>query len=287
MWINEGSGWVINKIEGLYINVANYEPLLGGSYIPLPKVLNNLIKGLINLKNKNHKCFMWCHVRLINPQNRNAEIINKQDKKIAANLNYSDIVFPLDINGYKKIEDRFQMQVNVFGYENKVYPLYISKKSYNQTLNLLLITKKDKSHHVFIKDFNRLMFSKTKHKDKKHFCMSCLQNFSTKEILNDQKKCCLLINGCQAVNYESVIIKFTNYNKQIPILCKIYADTQCFLKRTQIKEGEHTIKYQEHYLNSIGAKLVCIDDRFTLPSIIFKGKDCINKFIRWVLDKQK
>ena len=33
--------------------------------------------------------------------------------------------------------------------------------------------------------------------------------------------------------------------------------------------------------------MLCIDDRFTLPSIIFKGKDCINKFITWVLDKQK
>ena len=29
IWINERSGWVINKIEELYINVANYEPLLG------------------------------------------------------------------------------------------------------------------------------------------------------------------------------------------------------------------------------------------------------------------
>ena len=54
------------------------------------------------------------------------------------------------------------------------YPLYISKRSYNQRLDLLLITEKGKSHYVFIKDFNRLMFSKTKHKDKKHFCMSCL-----------------------------------------------------------------------------------------------------------------
>ena len=57
--------------------------------------------------------------------------------------------------------------------------------------------------------------------------------------------------------------------------------------RKELKESEHTIKYQEHYPNSIGAKLVCIDDRFTLPSIISKGKDCIYKFIRWVLDKQK
>ena len=55
-------------------------------------------------------------------------------------------MFPLDINDYEKIEDRFQMKVNVFGYENKVCPLYISKKSYNQTLNLLLITENDKSH---------------------------------------------------------------------------------------------------------------------------------------------
>ena len=83
------------------------------------------------------------------------------------------------------------------------------------------------------------------------------------------------------------IRKFTTYNKQIPILFKTYADTECFLKRTKIKDGEYTSKYQGHQPNSIGAKLVCTDDRFILLSIIFKGKDCINKFITWVLDKQK
>ena len=45
------------------------------------------MKGLMNLKNKDHKCFMC--VRLINLQNRNRGRINKQDKKIAAKLNYS------------------------------------------------------------------------------------------------------------------------------------------------------------------------------------------------------
>ena len=63
--------------------------------------------------------------------------------------------------------------------------------------------------------------------------------------------------------------------------------TQCFLKRINSYESEHTIKYQEHIPNFIGTKLVCIDDRFTLPSIIFKGKNCINKFITRILDKQK
>ena len=99
-------------------------------------------------------------------------------------------MFPLDINDYKKIEVRFLMQVNVCGYENEIYPLYLSKKSYNQTLKLLLITEKDKPYYVFIKYFNRSMFSRTKSKGKKHHCMYCLQSFTTKEILSNHKKKC-------------------------------------------------------------------------------------------------
>ena len=57
IWVNVGSGWVIDKIEGWYITIANYEPLLGGSYISLQIALNNSMKGLINPKNKDHKCF--------------------------------------------------------------------------------------------------------------------------------------------------------------------------------------------------------------------------------------
>ena len=91
----EGPGWIIDRVENFYINTANYEPLSGSSYIPLPKELNNSMKGLINIKNKDLKCFMWCHIRLINPQNKNAERINKKDKEIASTLHYSGIDFPM------------------------------------------------------------------------------------------------------------------------------------------------------------------------------------------------
>ena len=192
----------------------------------------------------------------------------------------------MNTNHYELIENIFEMNINVFGYENKVYPLCVSKKSHTQALNLLSITQ-DKSHYIFIKDFNRLIYSKTKDQHKKYHCMSCLQSFTKEEVLNQHKKQYLLINGCQAVNYESGTIKFANYDKQIPILFKIHADTACSLKRTNSYEGEHAIKYQEHTPNSIGAKLVCIDDKFNLSSVIFKGKNFINKFITWVLDKQK
>ena len=77
------------------------------------------------------------------------------------------------------------------------------------------------------------------------------------------------------------------YEKQVPIPFKIYADTECFLKRTNSYKGEYTIKHQEHFPNSLGTKLVCIDDRFILPTIIFKGEKCVNKFIKWAINQNK
>ena len=129
---------------------------------------------------------------------------------------------------FEIVEERFNINVNVFGYENKVFPLYVSKKSNEQALNVLLISNKEKSHYVFIKDFNRLMYSevKTKNAHKKHFCMSCLQNHTTIEILNNHRERCLLINESQAIKYETGIIKFKNHGKQIPIVFKIYAETE-------------------------------------------------------------
>ena len=92
--------------------------------------------------------------------------------------------------------------------------------------------------------------------DKKNFLYKDSKSKKKTRKSNQHKKQCLLINGSQAVNYESGTITFVNYNKQIPILSKIHSDTECFLKRTNSYEGEYTIKYQEHLLNSIGAKLV-------------------------------
>ena len=35
-WSSQGSGWEIESIELAYVNVAKYEPLRGGTYLPLP-----------------------------------------------------------------------------------------------------------------------------------------------------------------------------------------------------------------------------------------------------------
>ena len=68
----------------------------------------------------------------------------------------------MNARDYKIVKERFNINVNVFSYENRVRPLYASKKSNEQALNVLLISNEETSHYIFIKDFNRLMYSKTK-----------------------------------------------------------------------------------------------------------------------------
>ena len=65
-WINEGSRWIVELIESLYINILTYRPLSGSSYVKLPAELRSPKKGLINTKNNNQKCFLWCLVKHIN-----------------------------------------------------------------------------------------------------------------------------------------------------------------------------------------------------------------------------
>ena len=87
-WINRGSGWIIELIESQFINISTYRPLVGRSYIDLLIELKHPRKGLINIKNNHQKCFLWCHVRHINPVKDHPGRITRIDRDLAKNLNY-------------------------------------------------------------------------------------------------------------------------------------------------------------------------------------------------------
>ena len=116
---------------------------------------------------------------------------------------YDGIEFPVKESDFNKIEVQNKIYINVFGYENNLVSLiYVSNKKYKDSIDLLLLIKDNKSHYVYIKDFNRFMFQKTKTKNKKWFCRSCLQCFSSEKILMRHKEDCLSINGRQSVKVE-------------------------------------------------------------------------------------
>ena len=152
----------------------------------------------------------------------------------------------------------------MFGYNNGlVFSINVSDQKFEDCMGLLLLIDNDKSHYVYIKDFDRFMFHKTKNKNKKWFCRSCLQCFSSESVLIKHKENCLSINGKQSVKLEKGIIKFENYFKQIPVPFKIYADFECNLKSVECNEGSYTKKYQDHIPCSFAYKVVCVNDRFT------------------------
>ena len=177
----------------------------------------------------------------------------------------------------------------MFGYEYElVFPIYVSAQKCKDSMDLLLlIDDDDKSHYVYIKDFNRFMFHKTKNKNKKWFCKSRLQCFSSKNVWTKHKEDCLSINGKQSVKLEEGKIEFENYFKQIAVPFKIYADFGCNLRVAESYEGSYTQKYQNHFPCSFAYKVVWIDDRVTKPIVVYRGENAAYEFIKAILKEYK
>ena len=100
------------------------------------------------------------------------------------------------------------------------------------------------------------MFHKTKNKNIKWFCKSCLQCFSRENVLIKHKEDCLSNNGVQLYKKkEEGIIEFKNYFKQIPVPFKIYTDFECNLRGVESYEGSYTKKYKITFLVVLLIKL--------------------------------
>ena len=131
-------------------------------------------------------------------------------------MNYEGIEFPVSQKHCNKVEkpNSIRIRMNVFGYEDgQPFPINISKETFEDQMNLLLITKDKKKHYVVIKDFNAFMYNQSKHNERKHFCMYCLQCFSSERILANHVNNCSTINGAQAINMPKQgenILKFNN-----------------------------------------------------------------------------
>ena len=159
--------------------------------------------------------------------------------------------------------------INVFGYENKlVFPIYISDQIFEDSMNFLLLIDDDKSHYVYIKDFDRFIFHKTKHKKKKWFCWSCLQCFISESVLIKHKEHCLSINGKQSVKLGKWLT----------------------LRSVECYEGSYTKRYSFVVPNipcSFAFKTVCADDRFTKPIVAYRGKNAAYEFTKAILKDYK
>jgi hypothetical protein len=197
---NLGSNWIILNIESHYVNIAMYKPLAGSSYVELPEDISNSKCGLINIRNDDNMCFVWCHVRHLRQKDRRATTITVKDREFELGLDYKDIEFPVKISDIDKIERRNKINISVLGYKGRkqFYPIRMSKGEYDDHMELLLLGNKEGGlHYVLIKDVNRLLYSVSKHKGKAYFCLHCLHSCVSEEVLEKHKETCLEVNGVQ------------------------------------------------------------------------------------------
>ena len=258
--------------------------------LKLSTELQNSKHGIINPQNKDNECFRWCHIRHLNPRNNNPQRIKKTDKSFVKRLNYDGIEFPISIKQYNKIETQNSININVFGYENKQpYPIYISKEQFDDVLNLLLISENENTHYCLITDFNRFMFRHTKNENKKHFCMDCLQCFSSERVLLNRKEICLEIKGKQALKMPEIgsKIDFKNFKKQLQVPFVIYADFEAITEPIHGCQPSNQKSFTEAYQKYTDSVVCCYDDKYTKPIQYYRGEKAVYKFMESMLNEVK
>ena len=145
---------------------------------------------------------------------------------------------------FSKTETKNNICINVFCYENRLtFPIYISNQKIENSMDLLLVTIENKSHYVYIKDFDKFMFHKKERiKTKNTFARVVYSVLVVKMCWQSIKKVCLSINGAQSVRLEKVTIKFKNYFKEIPVPFKIHADFEYNLESVESYGGSYSKK---------------------------------------------
>ena len=261
---SEGSGYTFVKVIKLVLHTTKWEPLYGSSYIPLDPYLANK-KAIINMKNEDDKCFMWCVLRALYPKDKNAERIDKDLKSKQDIINMKGIHYPVSLKAIDHFEDlNPNISISVLGYnkEDRVFPLRISKYTGCDYDIVLLLLKeaekgengeiKEKTHYTLVKNKSALIASqKNNHEHKRHVCLNCFNSFNSPETLEKHKEYCYE-NESIKTNMPSpnTYLRFKNflYSEKAPFA--VYADFESLIKPLDNCDPDpnksYTKKYQKH-----------------------------------------
>ena len=284
-----GSGWVFYKIIKLELHTVSYRPLRGNTWIPLPKELADK-KGLINMKNKDNKCFMWCVLRKLNPKDDHPERVDKELMEKENTLNMEGIEYPVslkDIDKFEKKNPDISITVLCLNEKNKVRPLRKSKHVYNREHNIILLLIE--KHYFLVKNLSRLTSKQVSaHKEGSHTCLCCFNTFWTYKSLQKHLEYC---RNHEAVKInmpeKGTILRFKHHERSEKVPFIIYADTEALIKEMQNcdpnPQNSYTKKYQKHEPISFSYYIKCFDDNVYKPKLIkYTGEDAMEKFVEWI-----
>ena len=285
------SDWTFYKVIKLELHTVSYRPLRGNTWIPLPKELANK-KAIINMKNKDNKCFLWCVIRALNPKEHNAERVDKELMEKENNLNMEGIEYPVSFKDIKKFEKQNpSISITVLGYDEK--DIYVLRNSdfmdREHKIILMLIEENEVKHYCLVKNEQRLLSSQvTKSNRKHHFCLRCLNPFWCQEALSKHQEYCGEHESVKIeLPKEGTILKFEKYYKGDKVPFIIYADMEALIKPMQgctpDSQNSYTNKYQKHEPISFSYYIKCFDHNVYEPVLrSYTGVDAMKKFVEWL-----
>ncbi len=294
-----GSGWRLKAIDGLVISIVKCNPLKGGKYSELSKFIKNK-KAVINMKNKDNTCFLWCATRALNPTDHNAERVSEILKKQSEKYNWEGITFPTKVKDIDVWEKNNDINVHVVGYDDKeIYPIRKAKLDKKKVDNTIILYLHDHNHYYcVVKDLSRLVSSViSKNRRPKLFCMGCLNPFRSEEVLSEHEKDCSGENPQRGIfPDEGSTTKFKNYERVLPIPISFHADFECFLE--PVTEGSeekdpnksYTTKYHKPF--AFGYVRKCMDESVLPTEIVietakYEGQDMGKEFIESLIEETK
>jgi len=255
--------------------------------IYLFKIGYQIKKAIVNIQNKDEKCFLWCILRYLHPKEDNDYLL-KDLKKYEFSLNTEGIDFPIKFKHISKFEklNPSLPGINFFlvNDNNKFYPLKMAEKDCLNTIDLFFYEEDGVSHYSLIKNFNRLVKSQiTSSKNGSIFiCKKCFTHYTKYELL---QKHILYCSSNETVSVimppKNKMLYFNNYHKQLPIPFVVYADFECFTKPMNTcspnPEDSYTYNYQKHEPSGFCFYIKGIDPNTTFKPIIYtKNKSTDN-----------
>ena len=285
-FMRERSGLAIDEILGAVIHISLHRPLAGSSFQPLPPFLKKK-EAIINVKNTDNRCFGYAVLSALHPALRDHSNRPSHYNRYFQQHQLNDIIYPVELNQIPKLENRIGINLNIFGFSNggvRRFPIYISEKQYPKTVNLLYWD----GHYAWIKNFDRLMFDLTKHKEPKHICMCCLSHFTTQDVLDQHSANCQnrgFSGTVYSMPFPGTKLKFEHIRNQLPVPFKIVADTEALvIKPDPNEDPEDPTFYQNHTPCAAGLKLISSVPEVKEAYWQFRGENCIVQFLEKLIE---
>lgn len=304
------SGYALNSVSHLEINVNTHKPLAGSSYIALPPSIESK-KACINIQNCDNACLLWAVTAALFPANNGNPNRVSSYPHYSTVLRFDNIDLPVKIKDVSKIEELNNISINIYSltycsetmkYE-VVGPIYFSKNKKNRHVNLLIVEEGERSHYVLIKNLSRLISAQlSKHTGRIHLCDGCLNTFPSEAALqrHSEHDCDTIASVLPSTElkinkngmmYPENVLQFTGFEKKIKVPFVVYADFESLLIPVQSCDPNPSSSFTNvthvHAPNSFAYKIVCSFDANLNKFHSYTGVDCAKVFISSLIEEAK